>query len=606
MRREEYPRPQLVRKDWQLLNGTWEFVFDDHNNGLKEHWYADSQNFDRSIEVPFVYQSELSGIGVREVHDIVWYRRQFTYEKETAHRCLLHFGAVDYQADVYVDGRYVGRHIGGHTSFHFDITDQLLDGAEHWVAVRAWDPHEDEMIPRGKQFWEPESRGIWYTNSTGIWQSVWLETVHEHRLESIKFTPDVDEGTIGIESIFTDQSIGDQYELQILFDNKPISKEIITIFDTHSYRKIDLFANKIFRSNFHDNGWTWTPETPNLFDVIVTLIAEGTEVDRVESYFGMRKIHTEKGMVFLNNRPYYQKLVLDQGYWPEGLLTAPDDEAFIKDIELAKEMGFNGCRKHQKVEDPRFLYWADKLGYLVWGECASAPVYSNEAVSNLTKEWLEIVERDYNHPAIVTWVPLNESWGVPDIHLDKQQQSFSVSIYRLLHALDATRLVISNDGWEMTETDICAIHNYSHGAADEKQKYEHFKKMLHDVEGLIDFPPGKWDTFAKGFHYEGQPILLTEFGGVGYKIGEQAGWGYTSVETETDFVEEYQRIMTAVYQSEALWGFCYTQLTDVEQEINGLLTYDRQPKTELANIRKANDAFHPERIFIGEIGASRA
>lgn len=239
----------------------------------------------------------------------------------------------------------------------------------------------------------------------------------------------------------------------------------------------------------------------------------------------------------------------------------------------------------------------DRLGFLVWGECASAPVYTPEAAARLTQEWIEVVERDYNHPSIITWVPLNESWGVPEIHLNKQQQHFSVSIYNFLHALDTTRLVISNDGWEMTETDICAIHNYSHGAKEEKKKYEHFKRTLADVEGLIHLPPGKWNTFAAGFEYQGQPILLTEFGGVGYRTGEQSGWGYTSVQNKDEFLEEYARIMAAIYESKALWGYCYTQLADVEQEINGILTYDRQPKVNLDEIKKINDQFYPERIL---------
>lgn len=597
MMREEYPRPQFVREHFVNLNGVWSFAFDDKNIGIKERWYCTPKKLDQTIEVPFVYQSELSGINQRQIHDVVWYQRTFSWEKREQKRCFLHFGAVDYRADIYVNGCYVGNHLGGQTSFSFDITDFLITG-EQSLVVRAWDPHDDETIPRGKQFWEAESRGIWYTNSTGIWQTVWLEEVSEEHLEKIELTPDIDQGNVCLALTVPAAAVGRTLRYQISFKDIVICEDQLTIFSTFTKRWIDIYNQKIFRTNFHDHGWTWSPENPNLFDIRFELV-EGKEVlDQVTSYFGMRKIHVENGMIFLNNQPYYQKLVLDQGYWPTGLLTAPDDKALIKDIELAKEMGFNGCRKHQKVEDPRFLYWADQLGFLVWGECASAPIYTSDAASRLTKEWVEIIERDYNHPSIVTWVPLNESWGIPEIHLNTQQQSFSKSIYNFLHALDTTRLVISNDGWEMTETDICAIHNYNHGEETETEKYNHFKRSLASVDGLINHPPGKWAIFAQGFTYQNQPILLTEFGGIGYQVQGQKGWGYTSVNDGTQFLADYSRIMRAVYESKALWGYCYTQLTDVEQEINGLLTYDRQAKVSLNKIKEINDQYHPERISI--------
>ena len=320
------------------------------------------------------------------------------------------------------------------------------------------------------------------------------------------------------------------------------------------------------------------------------------EFDRVSSYFGLRKVHTENGMVYLNNKPYYQKLVLDQGYWPSGLLTAPCDEDFIKDIKLAKEMGFNGCRKHQKMEDPRFLYWADKLGYLVWGECAAPPIYNADAVERLMGEWAEVVRRDYNHPCIVTWVPINESWGVPNVSFDRQQQHFSQTMYHYLHSLDATRLVISNDGWAATETDIVAIHNYAHGRVDETKKYQFFKESLSTREKLLVRKSTPWPIFAHGFQYDGQPILLTEFGGTGFNCSGQEGWGYISVQNETEFIADYTRLMGAIYASTGLWGFCYTQLTDIEQEINGLFTYDRKPKCNPQKIRAINDSYHVSQV----------
>lgn len=593
--RPEYPRPQFVRKEWLNLNGEWEFEFDDENVGRKEKWFLGSKSFSKKINVPFAYQSKLSGIGDPSFHDFVWYKREFTIPKEWKNqRIILHFGAVDYRAWVYVNGQHVGFHEGGHVPFSFDITDALTFEKET-IVVHVEDPSTDETIPRGKQFWREKSAAIWYTRTTGIWQTVWLEPVNETRVTKLRFTPDVDQGEINIE--FHTAGKPKQAEITISFKGKIITNDIITITEPYTRRTIDLYNRHIFRTGYHGENWNWSPEEPNLFDFVITITDDEDKItDVVESYFGMRKIHTENGMVYLNNRPYYQKLVLDQGYWPEGLLTAPSDEAFKLDIKLAKEMGFNGCRKHQKVEDPRFLYWADKLGFLVWGECPAAPSFSEEAVERLTREWIEIIERDYNHPSIVVWVPINESWGVPYIRTNRQQQNHSLAMYHLIHSLDTTRLVISNDGWELTKTDICAIHNYNHGNKDEVAKYEEFKNSLADKETILLSRPAGRPIYAKGFQYEGEPILLTEFGGIAFKVGEDAGWGYTAVTDEQSFIEDYKRVIDAVYASKILHGFCYTQLTDVEQEINGLLTYDRKPKVDLKIIREINNQWHPDTI----------
>lgn len=464
------------------------------------------------------------------------------------------------------------------------------------IVVRAFDPQKDESIPRGKQFWEDESRGIWYTNTTGIWQTVWIEEVSETYIQKLRLTPLYDVGKVEIEAVLNKELPAGILEFEISFKDQLIAKGTQQLVEKKCVFDVELLQERIFRHNFHDDGYSWTPENPNLFDLKIDIVSNDTTVDSISSYFGLRKIHIENGMVYLNNKPYYQKLVLDQGYWPEGLLTAPSDEDFIKDIQLAQEMGFNGCRKHQKTEDPRFFYWADKMGFLVWGECASAPIYNNQAVNRLLKEWAEIIDRDYNHPSIVTWVPLNESWGVPKIHFDRQQQHFSQTMYHYIHSIDTTRLVISNDGWDATETDICAIHNYAHGSSEEKQKYQFFKETLRTKENIIHYPSTSRDIYAQGFENKGEPILLTEFGGIGFDVSGQPGWGYTSVENVEEYLEDYRRLMEAVFSSEILWGYCYTQLTDVEQEINGIVTYDRQPKCDLSKIKELNNMFHLSRI----------
>ncbi|MDM5329098.1 sugar-binding domain-containing protein [Neobacillus sp. CF12] len=592
--RPEYPRPQLVRKEWLNLNGEWDFAFDDNNTGVKEKWFQTEDAFDQKINVPFAYQTELSGIHDPSFHDHVWYRREFTVPTQwNDQKVILHFGAVDYRAWVYVNGQYVGYHEGGHVSFSFDITDHLQWGNETLV-IRVEDPSTDETIPRGKQFWVEKSDAIWYTRTTGIWQTVWIEPVSATSISKLRLTPDIDRGDIIVEFDVLGDYLNKTIDVEISFKGEMIVKDTIEVFESYNKRSINLYNRQIFRTSFHHIGWNWSPENPNLFDIKVTLKEDEVTLDEVDSYFGMRKVHIENGMVYLNNKPYYQKLVLDQGYWPEGLLTAPSDEDLKKDIELTKEMGFNGCRKHQKVEDPRFLYWADQLGFLVWGECAAFPSYSEDAAARLTREWIEIIERDYNHPSIIAWVPVNESWGVPFIKGNKQQQNHSLAMYYLIHSLDATRLVISNDGWELTVTDICAIHNYNHGNQEEKAKYEEYKESLSTKENLLSSKPALRGIYADGFEHQGEPILLTEFGGIGFKVGEESGWGYTSVKNAEEFIEDYRRVMEAVYASKALHGYCYTQLTDVEQEINGLLAYNREPKCELSKIKEINDMWHSD------------
>ncbi|XZF75307.1 glycoside hydrolase family 2 protein [Bacillus sp. AL-1R] len=590
----EYPRPQLVRKEWLNLNGTWGFAFDDDNVGSKQKWYKNNCVFDKEIEVPFAYQTKLSGINDSAFHDVVWYKREFEVpENWNGKNVILHFGAVDYRAWVYVNEQFVGFHEGGNTAFQFDITNSLKIGKQT-VVVKVEDPSTDETIPRGKQYWLEQSDSIWYTRTTGIWQTVWLETLNPTHISKLRFTPDVDKGEISVEFEIEGNSLDKEVQFEIEFKGQRVLKDKILIHEKYNRRSFSLYNQKIFRTSFHHDGWNWTPENPNLFDVKITLFEGNNEIDEIKTYFGMRKIHTENKMIYLNNRPYYQKLVLDQGYWPDGLLTAPTDEDFKKDIILSKEMGFNGCRKHQKVEDPRFLYWADKLGFLVWGECAASPSYSEDAAARLMKEWVEIVERDFNHPSIIAWVPLNESWGIPNVRDNRQQQHHSQAMYHLIHSIDPTRLVISNDGWELTKSDIVAVHNYNHGNKDEGFKYERFVEDLAKEETILSSMPAKRSIFANGFNYEGEPILLTEFGGIGYKVGADAGWGYTSVGNEEDFINDYSRVMKAVYSSNILHGYCYTQLTDVEQEINGLLTYTREPKCNLKEIKKINDMWHSE------------
>lgn len=574
--RTEYPRPQFVRTDWQHLNGTWEFEWDDKRAGDTGQWSSGRQAFSRQIQVPFTFQSKLSGIGVTEFHDLVWYKRSFTIPEEWAgQRVILHFGAVDYQATVWVNGRQAAYHEGGHTPFQADITSALLDG-ENTVVVRVEDFSRDVTLPRGKQYWKEDSASIFYTRTTGIWQTVWLEPVAELHIQKLKLTPDIDRNEIQIRTFLNQAPAGCTAEVRvdIRFKDEYLATTSFSMDHAEEARTIGLHD-----FNDHGLGRWWSPERPNLYDITVTLFVDGIQADQAESYFGMRKIAVEAGKLMLNNRVYFMRLVLDQGYFPDGVLTAPSDEALKQDIVLAKQMGFNGARKHQKIEDPRFLYWADRLGYLVWGEMANAYAYSEEYVRKATAEWQEAVKRDYNHPSLVVWVPLNESWGVPNILIDKRQQRHAMAMYYLTKSLDDSRLVISNDGWEQMTTDLVTIHDY-------EWRREELTERYSTLERTLEGQPNRRELFVGGTAYAGQPVLVTEFGGIAYKQSDWEGWGYSGADNDEDFLAKLADVIEPLLQSPHVQGICYTQLTDVEQEINGLLTYDRTPKVPLEQIRQ--------------------
>jgi beta-galactosidase/beta-glucuronidase len=593
--RPEYPRPQFRREGWTNLNGEWAFAFDDSDAGLADGWQSitpeelrtDGSPFDRQIVVPFCYQSKHSGIGETAFHDVVWYARTFDYPSLGDERLLLHFGAVDYRATVWVNGGRVASHEGGHTPFSADVTHALTAG-ENVLVVRAEDPSRDVTIPRGKQYWKEKSEGIFYTRTTGIWQTVWLEPVNRSRIDTLRLTPDVDTASIdvevSIEAIEREMSLRATVEL----DGEQVLEDTISVRSSLVERSLPLLRRGEAPDTPHLADWPgpalWSPEHPTLYDLRLELLdPDGEVLDSVESYFGMRKIEVKDGKVLLNDRPLYQRLVLDQGYFPEGILTAPTDEDLRRDVELAKEMGFNGARKHQKVEDPRWLFWADTLGFLVWGEMANAYQYSTGYVRRMTAEWQEAVMRDYNHPCIVAWVPMNESWGVPDLASDRSQTEHLLALYHLTRSLDPTRPVVSNDGWEHAITDLCTIHDYRNAEA--------LARSYTTPESAVAAEPANRPVYVPGYAYRGEPILITEFGGIAYSAEESGaeGWGYSIVADADEFLERYESIVEALLRSSSVQGFCYTQLTDVEQEINGLLTYDRNPKVDPARVREINE-----------------
>lgn len=574
--RAEYPRPQFVRETWMTLNGDWEFDFDDDDHGLREQWYK-KHEFTRTIHVPFAFQSQLSKVDVQDFHDVVWYRRTFTQMPDFADKRLyLHFGAVDYAASVWINGQLAITHEGGHTPFSADITD-LLEVGTNTVVVRATDSSHALDQPRGKQYWQVQSANIFYTRTTGIWQSVWLESVPEMHIGSARFTGDIDRNAVTIAVAlqgYDPQCAPDKdLAIEIRFKGALVAYDRIRVLGSEIRREIELGDRSTSTGDR-----LWSPEHPHLYDVSFTLWDGDAVIDRVASYFGMRKIETRDGRVYLNNHPYYMRLVLDQGYFAQGILTAPTDDAIRQDVELTKAMGFNGARKHQKVEDPRYLYWCDQLGLLVWGEMANSYVYTDRAVERITREWLDVLRRDYSHPCIVAWVPVNESWGVPHLLSSERERAHLQAMYHLTKSLDDTRLVVSNDGWEHAVSDLCTIHDYD-------SRKDVLKDRYATVEGAVRSMPAGRLIYAPGFSHRGEPVLLTEFGGISFKRSEWDGWGYSGATSEKDFIERYQAVVQALIESPAVQGFCYTQLTDVEQEINGLLTYDRKPKVNVDIIR---------------------
>jgi beta-galactosidase/beta-glucuronidase len=580
-----YPRPRIRREKWVDLCGEWQFAYDDDDVGLPQRWHEQPERFDRKIIVPFPPESELSGINDKGYHAVVWYRREVEYEGGSEGHLLLHFGAVDYEAQVWVNGDLVARHEGGHTPFSADITPSLKSGGKQKlvIVVRAEDQPLDVTQPRGKQDWREKPHAIWYHRTTGIWQPVWLEPVPVSYIDTVQFVADPTRAMVSVE-ITLDRLPQQDLECKIELRGGGILLASYRVTVTAA----DLVAGihiPAFEHGQHRSKLIWTPENPNLIDVSLQLVTpDGQVVDQVESYCGMRSCSVESGRFLLNDKPFFMRSVLEQGFWPQSHLAAPDPEAYRREVELIKSLGFNAVRIHQKVEDPRFLYWCDVIGLLVWGEMANAFQYSAKAVGRFTREWLEVLDRDRSHPCIVTWVPLNESWGVPDIALRKDQQAFATSLYHVTKSIDPTRPVISNDGWEHTISDILGVHDYALRGEHLVERYH----TTHDVDRIrTGHGPQRRRMLLNPTDERGQPVMLTEFGGISYRPETGQRWfGYATVENEAEYLDLLEKLFDAIHTSPELGGYCYTQLTDTLQERNGLLDENRKPKLPVAVLRE--------------------
>ncbi|MBA2676534.1 glycoside hydrolase family 2 TIM barrel-domain containing protein [Ramlibacter sp.] len=577
-----YPRPQLQRADWTCLNGQWRFCYDDAG---RFHSPADVGQWPMEITVPYPPESKASGIGDRGFHKSCWYERDLDV-KPGNDRVILRFGAVDYSARVWVNGRLVATHEGGHTPFWADITDVMNPDGRQVVTVHAEDDPFELNKPRGKQDWQLEPHSIWYPRTSGIWQTVWLERVANTWIDKIRWTPKVEGFAIGVEvrllgEISQDLSV----ELELKHGERLLARDRYRVVDGEVDRFVVLSDPGI--DDFR-NELLWSPERPTLLDARLRLMRGEEVLDEVQSYTALRSVAVLRDRFMLNGRPYVLRMVLDQGYWPDTLLAAPSDAALKHDVELAKAMGFNGVRKHQKIEDPRYLYWADRLGLMVWEEMPSAYRFTRTAIKRTIREWTEAIDRDYSHPCIIVWVPFNESWGVPELPSVQAHRHAVEALYHLTKTLDQTRAVIGNDGWESSATDIIGIHDYDSNLEHMRQRYG----PEVDPEQLFgQRRPGGRILTLDGHPHRGQPIILTEFGGIAFQQQAEEGvkkiWGYTEIADEETFARLYEQLLTTVINTALFSGFCYTQFADTFQEANGLLYADRTPKVPLERVKKA-------------------
>jgi len=574
-----HPRPLLQRESWTSLNGPWDFVLDKNAS-----WRSPREvQWNGTILVPFAPETAASGIGDTSFYRRCWYRRTFeSPELKEGERLLLHFGAVDWGATVWVNGALAICHEGGYTPFTADVTELLDPTGPQTVVVRVDDDPSDLAKPRGKQDWKLEPHSIWYPRTTGIWQTVWLERVPSTWIGSVRWVPSLERWEIGFEAWVE----GEERErlrlgVKLWANGQLLADDTYKVVAGEVHRRIALSDPGI--DDFR-NELLWSPEKPTIIEAHLHLWAGREEqLDEVRSYTALRSIALQGNRLVLNGRPYSLRMVLDQGYWPESGLTPPDDAALQKDVKLAKQMGFNGVRKHQKIEDPRYLYWADRLGLLVWEEMPSAYRFTKRSIQRLTREWMEAVRRDLSHPCIIAWVPFNESWGVPNLPDNQAERNWVRALYHLTKTLDPTRPVIGNDGWESIATDIIGIHDYDAKPEQIKKRYQ-----AEDVLPRLlkqERPGGRLLVLEE--HASGTlPVILTEFGGI-TESKEKGTWGYSRAQSEEDLAARYRMLLDAVNSLSLFSGFCYTQFADTYQEANGLLRADRTPKFSLEEMSAA-------------------
>lgn len=570
--RPEYPRPQFARTDWQNLNGKWSYTFDFGKSGMEDKFY-ESTGFEGNIIVPFCPESSLSGVGHKDFIEAMWYQRTIHIPAEwEGKHIILHFGGSDWETHVYIDGQETAVHYGGACSFAIDITKYVKAGTNHNLVVGIRDDVRSRLQPSGKQSRRRYAYECFYTRVTGIWQTVWMEPVSYGGLKECRITPDLDNSQFVLQPVFYETDIPAILQVTIKDGSKAIFKKEVNASNS------SLVVAPIKKVK------TWSPESPFLYGVeYIVKDAAGRIIDKVEAYAGMRKAELRNGQFFLNNRPYYQRLVLDQGYYPDGQWTAPTDEALKHDIEMSKRAGFNGARLHQKVFEQRYFYWADHLGYLTWGESPSWEMdWTNPiAARNMITEWEECIARDYNEPCLVCWSPLNETW-MPDHEGNRAR--LTNELYYITKRLDPTRPVVTTSGgYHCGHTDIYAEHTY------QQDPVALYNQLKLDENGMAYYQHQQFST-----PWQGETYMIDEFGGIRWVkkmkaeevAPEEQFWGYGR---DPQSLEEYYRRLedqvNVILSLDHIAGFCYTQITDVELEKNGIYTYDREEKFDMERIR---------------------
>lgn len=575
--RAEHPNPQWERETWKNLNGPWEFEFDFGCSAVERRLW-EKERFDREILVPFCPESRLSGIGYTDFINGVAYRRNFELsQEELSGRVLLHFGAVDYEASVYVNGTLVGSHKGGYTSFCFDITKHVAPGPNTlFVAVK--DDVRSGLQPKGKQAHLYASSGCDYTRTTGIWQTVWLEFVPERHIQSAKYYPDPANGKVTVTGLVQGQGT---LQLTTLWEDKPVGEAALSVEDGFFTAQLDLSETHL-----------WEPGKGGLYTLLLSF-----GEDRVKSYFGLRTAKFQGRKFLLNGKSLFQRFVLDQGFYPDGIYTAPTEEDLVKDIQLSFAAGFNGARLHEKVFEARFLYHCDRLGYLVWGEYPNWGLDHAHPLSTETylNQWSEAVERDFNHPAIIGWCPFNETWGYRE---EREKNALLSSLYKLTKRLDPTRPCIDSSGNYRVLSEVYDIHDYDQDTQSFQARWDGLTDRIRETGGVIpaedpffnsapEGPSGRAPFFNQP--YDNQPIFVSEYGGIRWPDDTVEGWGYGNAPaTPEEFFARYKGLTEALLNNPEIFGFCYTQLYDVEQEVNGLYTYGRAQKFDISLIQKIN------------------
>lgn len=573
--RPEHPRPDFERAAWQTLNGEWQFEIDKAGDGEARGLQSGKALAGRII-VPFCPESKLSGVGNTDHMKDVWYRRTFELpEAMRGQRVLLHFGGVDYQSWVWVNGKPVGTHTGGDVAFACEITSALRPGANE-VVVHAFDDTRSGLQPTGKQS-HGKSEGCVYTRTTGIWQPVWLEAVGTSYIENFSITPDPERSRVMIDVQVNGPCEGLQVTARATADGKRVGADECPAQWRNGRLVVNLSEKKL-----------WEPGRPFLYDLDLSLTRGGETVDAVKSYFGLRSVAIEGRAILINGKRVFQRLILDQGFYPDGIWTAPSDEALKHDIEMSMACGYNGARLHQKAFEPRYLYWADKLGYLVWGEFPNWGYnFKPEGYAPYITEWTEALLRDRNHPSIIGWCPSNESGPVAG--------ELQRVVWNVTRAVDPTRPVLETSGWTHTlpNPEVRDDHDYTQNPESFKAKWlSYFTEP--SLDGLLELPE-RYGVKTKGKGQgkpgdNGVPFMVSEFGGIGWERPgrDGKGWGYgQGPKTEEEFYERYAGLVAALLDNPYMFGFCYTQLTDVEQEHNGLYYYDRTPKFDVKRLHDA-------------------